>query len=210
MGTETDMILQLFQGGNEDVMAVLRHPENAGLIALIIGVPELYIPGDDSRNKQLVEIGDAYSGPIPTGAPPQGGPPSPQPGGPPHSGMPAPPQPPGMQSPQGPMPPMGPNSPEGASENPPPEGAPMPGLESSVRVEPTLDEHLVEMLTCQAWLRSEVGLQYKKENPGAYLNVLLHMQAHQMFVQQQQQMEQEQAAKEQGGLDNKKQFPPKK
>jgi len=53
-------------------------------------------------------------------------------------------------------------------------------------MEPTLDNHEVEMLTCQAWLKSDVGMQYKKENPGAYLNVLLHMQAHQMLVQKAQ------------------------
>jgi hypothetical protein len=85
-----------------------------------------------------------------------------------------------------------------------------PALESSVRVEPSLDEHEVEMLTCQAWLRSEVGLQYKKENPGAYLNVMLHMEAHQMFVQQAQQAQMEQEAQMSQGSDKAKGFPPKK
>lgn len=51
-----DVILNLIQMQNEDVAAVIRHPENAGLIAEIIGVPELYIPGDDDRSKQLMEI----------------------------------------------------------------------------------------------------------------------------------------------------------
>jgi len=161
-----DMILQLFQGGNEDVMNVLRHPENAGLIALIIGVPELYIPGDDDRNKQLVEIGELILGepqptlpPMPPQAPPQEG-----------MGPVGPPAPP----------------PTAPAEGAPPEQGGMPAqpmMVSSVQVEETLDNHEVEMITCQAWLKSEVGLQYKKENPGAYLNVLLHMQEHQRFVQ---------------------------
>jgi hypothetical protein len=51
-----DVILNLIQMQNEDIASVIRHPENASLIAAIIGVPELYIPGDDSRNKQLYEI----------------------------------------------------------------------------------------------------------------------------------------------------------
>ncbi len=156
-----DMILQLFQGGNEDVMTVLRHPENAGLIALIIGVPELYIPGDDDRNKQLVEIGEMIlSEPIQ-------GPPMMAPGG--------------MGSPEGGQMVPGNEAPGGPTELPQ-----EPSLESSVRIEPALDNHEVESTVCHAWLVSEVGLQYKKENPGAYLNVMLHMQAHQQVLAQQQ------------------------
>ena len=51
-----DIMLNLIQMQNEDIAAVIRHPENAGLVASIIGVPELYIPGDDDRGKQLNEI----------------------------------------------------------------------------------------------------------------------------------------------------------
>jgi hypothetical protein len=51
-----DILLNLMQMGNEDISAVIRHPENASTVARLIGVPELYIPGDDSRNKQLYEI----------------------------------------------------------------------------------------------------------------------------------------------------------
>lgn len=51
-----DILLNLIQMNNEDIAAVIRHPENAGLVASMIGVPELYIPGDDDRNKQLYEI----------------------------------------------------------------------------------------------------------------------------------------------------------
>ena len=49
----------------------LTHPENASLIASLLGVPELYIPGDDDRNKQLREISELIQGqPIPQGMPP--------------------------------------------------------------------------------------------------------------------------------------------
>lgn len=168
-----DMILQLFQAGNEDIMAVLRHPENAGLVAMIIGVPELYIPGDDDRNKQLIEISELIlSEPImaqtPMGGPqvPEDGPPSVPPeeeGGPP-------------------------------KENEAVGG--MPPMTSSIPVEESLDNHEVEAGTCAAWLKSEIGLQYKKENPGAYLNVLLHFQEHAALAAQQMKAEQEAQAKE--------------
>ena len=177
-----DMILQMFQMGNEDVGAVLRHPENAGLIALIIGVPELYIPGDDDRNKQLVEIGEMIL------AEPIQGPPMMAPGE--MGGSEGGPMVPGNEAPGGPT-----------------ELPQEPSLESSVRIEPSLDNHEVESTTCKAWLVSEVGLQYKKENPGAYLNVLLHMQAHQQILAEQQAAEQAaMAQQEQSGAEEK---PPK-
>jgi hypothetical protein len=197
-----DMILQLFQSGNEDVGEVLRHPENAGLIALIIGVPELYIPGDDDRNKQLVEIGEMIlaepvPAPSPMMPPPQG-----QPGGGEGPALPAPEGPP-----EGEAPPMSPGMPgDQAPGGPAPGMGPGMMLTSSVRIEPTLDNHQVEMITCQAWLKSDVGLQYKKENPGAYLNVLLHMQEHQKFVT----MAEAAAPDEEEGEDGeKKKKPPK-
>jgi hypothetical protein len=51
-----DVILNLMQMKDPAVSAVIQHPENASLVAEIIGVPELYIPGDDDRAKQLMEI----------------------------------------------------------------------------------------------------------------------------------------------------------
>jgi hypothetical protein len=67
-----DVILNLIQMQNEDIAAVIRHPENSGLVAQIIGVPELHIPGDDSRNKQLYEIAQLLR------EQPMEGPPSPE------------------------------------------------------------------------------------------------------------------------------------
>lgn len=176
-----DMILQLVQMQNEDVMTIIRHPENSGLVAQIIGLPELYIPGDDDRNKQLIEIGELIQAePI---MPPPPGPSGPQPGMggpemPPPGGPEAPPMDPSMMQPQ-----------------------------SSVPIDPILDNHQVEAETCRAWLKSEIGLQYKKENPGAYLNVHLHMEAHDQIVQQQQMQEQMMMAAQQQGP-GKQQGPP--
>jgi hypothetical protein len=125
-----DVILNMIQMQNEDIMTVVRHPENAGLIASIIGVPELYIPGDDDRNKQLYEISLLIQG-------------EPQEGD------------------QG-------------------------QLLSTVEVTPDLDNHPIEIQVCDAWLKSEVGIDMKENNPGAYMNVLQHRREHQMAMAQMQ------------------------
>ena len=52
-----DVIINLLGMGNEMINAIVQHPENASFIARLIGLPELFIPGDDDRNKQLMEIG---------------------------------------------------------------------------------------------------------------------------------------------------------
>jgi hypothetical protein len=51
-----DIMLNLMSMKDPRIGDILAHPENASLVASTIGLPELYIPGDDSRNKQLMEI----------------------------------------------------------------------------------------------------------------------------------------------------------
>jgi DNA-directed RNA polymerase subunit RPC12/RpoP len=50
-----DVIMGLFQMGNPMVDAVLTHPVNNQLIKQATGLQELYIPGEDQRNKQYYE-----------------------------------------------------------------------------------------------------------------------------------------------------------
>lgn len=76
-----DILMGLINLKNPMVDAVLSHPENAGTIATTVGFPELYIPGDDARNKQLWEISQLVQaqpmvlpGMPPTEQMPQGGP----------------------------------------------------------------------------------------------------------------------------------------
>jgi len=127
-----DIVMQLIQMGNEDINVVIRHPENAGLIASTIGVPELYIPGDDDRNKQLYEISQLI-----------------------------------VAEPMETMP---------TAQNP-------TGLYSSVPVTQELDNHSIEAEICRSWLKSEVGLDAKENNPGGYANVLAHLNEHLLFEQ---------------------------
>jgi len=53
------------------------------------------------------------------------------------------------------------------------------------------DNHIVEAEVCKAWLKSEVGLELKKTNPGAYMNTVAHMQMHDFQVQMAAQAEAE-------------------
>jgi hypothetical protein len=51
-----DVVMNLMQMKDPVIGGILAHPENASMIAATIGLPDLYIPGDDDRNKQLQEI----------------------------------------------------------------------------------------------------------------------------------------------------------
>lgn len=58
-------LLELFQLGNETINAAVMTPENTTLLKNMIGIPELVIDGEDSRNKQWSEIYElVQAGPI--------------------------------------------------------------------------------------------------------------------------------------------------
>ena len=151
-----DVILNLVQMKDPMIGSVLAHPENAGLIAATIGLPELHIPGDDSRNKQLWEISQLIMA-------------EPMPGG-------------GMG----------------------PDGQPI--FTPSIPVDPVVDDNMVEAEICKSWLRSEVGLDCKQNNPGGYMNVVSHLKMHDFFnaQQAQQQQEAENPPEEKGGDNTQK------
>jgi hypothetical protein len=63
-----DILMNLISMKNPMVETVMMHPENSGIIASTVGFPDLYIPGDDDRNKQLYEISQLIMAqPTPTG-----------------------------------------------------------------------------------------------------------------------------------------------
>jgi hypothetical protein len=64
-------------------------------------------------------------------------------------------------------------------EGPPPQEQ----LKSTITVE-KWENHAVEAETCRAWLKSEVGRDCKQTNPAGYMNVVAHMEEHDMFGQQ--------------------------
>jgi hypothetical protein len=50
-----EQIFKLLQLNSPEIMGVFSHPENAGVVSRYLGFPELYIPNNDARNKQLNE-----------------------------------------------------------------------------------------------------------------------------------------------------------
>lgn len=92
-------------------------------------------------------------------------------------------------------------------------GQPMPEGQPSVPIDEDVDNHQIEASICRSWLISMAGRQCKVENPNGYKNVLLHMKAHMLIVQQQmmQQM-QAQALQADAGqkTDNSGKVPAKK
>jgi len=166
-----DMLLQMLQLNNEYINQALFNPENTGLLALYLGFKDFYIPGDDARTKQLMEIQKMLDEePI-----------EPEMGNPQMEGMEE-----GGESGMGgnQLPPM-----EG---NQPPQQPPM---QSSIPIDPEMDDNQVEYDTCVSWMNSEIGQDTKEMNPAGYMNVRMHAEAHlqQVQMQQQAQMMQEMA-----------------
>lgn len=59
-------LMEFINMKDEMIMGALFHPENSHLIASLLGFGDIYIPGDDDRNKQLIEIAQMINGvPIP-------------------------------------------------------------------------------------------------------------------------------------------------
>ena len=54
--------------------------------------------------------------------------------------------------------------------------------QSSVPIEPTVDDHETHASVCRGFLVSEAGRQLKVENPDGYHNILLHMEAHMQLI----------------------------
>lgn len=63
----------------------------------------------------------------------------------------------------------------------PPEQIP-PQEQSSIPVDPDIDNHAVEASICKSWLISDAGRIAKLENPEGYKNVLLHMKEHTQMI----------------------------
>jgi hypothetical protein len=131
---QREILLQLIQQQNPLVDTVIADPNNRSKVAELLGLPEMAIPGDQDRRKQLDEISKLIQEkPIPPSVDPM-------------SGMPVPPS-------------------------------------STVEIEPGIDDDNEHIQACKHWLNSEVGQYFKSEKPSAYMNVVLHMEAHEQNMQ---------------------------
>jgi hypothetical protein len=52
----SDKIMKIIESQNPEIMSLLFQPENLSLLYETIGIPDFYVPGEDSRNKQYDEI----------------------------------------------------------------------------------------------------------------------------------------------------------
>jgi hypothetical protein len=161
------VLQQLFSLNDPLIQEALAEPANIGYIKSVLGLTELVIPGEDSRNKQLREIQRLLASvPIvlpqhpvaevfrPRGLDDDVDQSSPQSASPAHQN--------------------GPPSEEGGYSNA--SGALL--VLPSVPVDQLLDDHAVEFEECKRWANSEAGQAAKITNPAGFANVRAHAEAH--------------------------------
>jgi hypothetical protein len=154
------VLQQLFTVNDPLIQRALAEPANIGYMKNVLGLSELVVPGEDSRNKQLREIQQLLaSAPIVVAAPAsaansEAGEDAPLKRGATQSGEAAPPQSPVThhQSPILVLP--------------------------SVPVDELLDDHAVEFEECKRWANSDAGQAARMSNPVGFANVRAHAQAH--------------------------------
>ena len=172
-------VLQQLFGINDPVLQrALTEPANLGYIKNVLGLAEMVIPGEDSRNKQLREIQQLLSSaPIMVTVPLQ----------PVAQAF----KPEDVSS-SGALPSSDRKSltPEGASysgqnqsspsvhESPVTIHQPPILVLPSVPVDQLLDDHAVEFEECKRWANSEAGQSARMTNPAGFANVRAHTEAH--------------------------------
>src|SRR3989442_6222012 len=182
------VLQQLFTINDPVLQRALTEPANLGYIKNVLGLNEMVIPGEDSRNKQLREVQQLLaSAPIVVNLPvaphtSSASPPvgaqhaAPLQSAPQESGVGATFGSPGVEG--------GEASTGGAS--PVPTRATTEGsfhqshalVLPSVAVDQLLDDHAVEFEECKRWANSEAGQSARMTNPAGFANVRAHAEAH--------------------------------
>ncbi|HYS91082.1 MAG TPA: hypothetical protein VEN78_39720, partial [Bradyrhizobium sp.] len=165
------VLQQLFGINDPMLQRALTEPANLGYIKNVLGLAEMVIPGEDSRNKQLREIQQLLASPpivvhLPVAS---------------HSSSASPPVGATLGSPDA----------EGGEASTG-EASPTPTTPSSegsfresralvlpsVSVDQLLDDHAVEFEECKRWANSEAGQSARMTNPAGFANVRAHAEAH--------------------------------
>ena len=178
------VLQQLFSLNDPLIQEALAEPANIGYIKNVLGLTELVVPGEDSRNKQLREIQQLLaSAPIVI---------SMHPSGVAHAG---PQQDASVNAAVGAI--LGSPGSNGAEASTggalpqdseqarhAPTGPHVASHQSQVLVLPSvpvdqlLDDHAVEFEECKRWANSEAGQAAKMTNPAGFANVRAHTEAH--------------------------------
>jgi hypothetical protein len=175
------VLQQMFSINDPMIQRALTEPANMGYIKNVLGLTELVIPGEESRNKQLREIQQLLaSPPIVISLHPSGA-----------AHIEAAQSDAGAQqaAPQlgtmsevgaagvgtGPQP-----QPGGAGSHEPPVAShqSLPLVLPSVPVDQFLDDHTVEFEECKRWANSDAGQAARMTNPAGFANVRAHAEAH--------------------------------
>lgn len=150
-------VLEMIKLAPAETIAMLTHTANAPLLKRVLASPDMYVPGEDDREKQFREIQDLLqSQPMPEMAPVPG------------------PVDPATGAPLGPPPvdPMGqPVQQPTGKLIPIANGAPL-------MAEPFVDNQPAHIQTLQEWMVDDDGLDAKKNNPAGYANVMAHLMSH--------------------------------
>jgi len=186
------VLQQLFAINDPVLQRALTEPANLGYIKNVLGLSEMVIPGEDSRNKQLREIQQLLaSAPIVVNLPlaPNSFPVTPSP----HPVIPNEARNPSSsnttedvaQSKRDSSSPSAPrNDGEGVSASPSDQQSRVTSHQShalvlpSVPVDQLLDDHAVEFEECKRWANSEAGQSARMTNPAGFANVRAHAEAH--------------------------------
>jgi len=163
------VLQQLFSINDPVLQRALTEPANLGYIKNVLGLSEMVIPGEDSRNKQLREIQQLLaSAPIVVNLPVA-----------PHSSSASAPV--GAQH-AAPLQTQNTGEPSSASTTE--QQSPETNQQShalvlpSVPVDQLLDDHAVEFEECKRWANSEAGQSARMTNPAGFANVRAHAEAH--------------------------------
>ena len=179
------VLQQLFGINDPVIQRALTEPANLGYIKNVLGLSEMVIPGEDSRNKQLREIqqllasapivvnlppvSHSSSASLPVGASAAAG--APQPGTRESAVVSA------RDVAAGFSPAVAPSADQSPTEDAALKGGATLIL-PSVPVDQLLDDHAVEFEECKRWSNSEAGQSARMTNPAGFANVRAHAEAH--------------------------------
>ena len=151
------VLQQLFGINDPVIQQALTEPANLGYIKNVLGLSEMVIPGEDSRNKQLREIQQLLAAaPIIISSNESGAV---------HVA-------PGF------------NTPSAVGDTVAVDSSTKKGIANSVLVLPSvpidevLDDHAAEFEECKRWANSEAGQAARMTNPAGFANVRAHAEAH--------------------------------
>ena len=164
------VIQQLFSVNDPVIQKALTEPANLGYIKNVLGLTEMVIPGEDSRNKQLREIQQLLdSAPIVVSL---------HPSEVAHVGSANVSRDQGSASRENQdiASTPGASSTAGGSHNT--ALAPQSLVLPSVPIDQLLDDHAVEFEECKRWANSDAGQAAHMTNPAGFANVRAHAEAH--------------------------------